>query len=119
MRRIRRAPGTQLARAGERTTILRVDKPVPQVRFRATTLKGSPEGRIEIDTGQTLPRSERLAPENHVPGDGLVSLSIVPEHDTAITFLPTERPGNTPALLGGMALMVGAIGWTMFEFLAG
>lgn len=119
MRRRRRAPGTQLARAGERTVILTVDEPVDEVRFRAATLTGTPSGRIEIDTGAELPRTAELAPENRIPGSGLVGLSIIPDSDTAITFLPAERPGNTPALVFGLILVAGAVSWTLFDFMAG
>ena len=119
MRRLRRAPTTQLARAGERTLILRADKPVPEVRFRATTLDGTPAGRIEIDTGQDLPLTQALGEENLVPGKGLVSLSIVPQADTAITFLPAERPSNLPMMIGGLIVVFGAIGWTAYDFLLG
>ena len=43
MRRRRRAPLTQLARAGERTQLLIGDAPLAQVRFTATVLGGTPE----------------------------------------------------------------------------
>ena len=119
MRRLRRAPTTQLARAGERTLVPRADKPVPEVRFRATTLAGPARGRIEIDTGENLPRTQPLAEENVVPGAGLVALSIVPEADTAITFLPAERPSNIPMMIGGLVVVFGALGWTAYDFLLG
>lgn len=117
-RRRQRAPTTQLARAGERTRILISDSPLPEVRFRATTLNGTPEGRIEIETVEGT-RTAPLTPDNVLDTSGLISLSVVPASDTAISFAPVQRPANLPlALMGGAALLV-AVGWTAWDFLGG
>ena len=118
MARKRRAPPTQLARAGERTIILVGDEAVPEVRFRATTLAGDPAGRVEIDTGDPLPRTAELAPEVRLDATGLRSLAVIPEADTAITFLPVERPSSPAYLVLGGVLVAGAVGWTLLDMLA-
>ena len=118
MRRRPRPPGTQLARAGERTLILTADKPVPEVRFRASSLANDPRGRVEIDRG-TGPEVQDLGPEVRIDGTGLVAVSIVPEADTAITFLPIEQPGNWPMMILGMILLAAASLWTLYDFLGG
>ena len=118
MRRRPRPPGTQLARAGERTVILTADKPVPEVRFRASTLNNQPAGRVEVDRGSG-PETLELGPEVRIDGEGLVAVSVVPDADTAITFLPVERPGNLPMMIGGMILLTGATLWTLYDFVGG
>ncbi|MEM7056861.1 MAG: hypothetical protein AAF557_04685 [Pseudomonadota bacterium] len=118
MRRRPRPPGTQLARAGERTLILTADKPVPEVRFRASSLADDPKGRVEIDRGSG-PEVQELGTEVRIDGTGLVAVSIVPEADTAITFLPAEQPGNWPFMIGGMILLAAASLWTLYDFLGG
>ncbi|MGD1922691.1 MAG: hypothetical protein ACFB03_00685 [Paracoccaceae bacterium] len=120
-RRLRR-PTTQLARAGERTCILTVDRAVPSVRFRATTLQGEPTGRIEVETGSpdTPDMSVRdLASEVEIRGDGLVRVSIIPRSDTAITFLPTETPASPLWFAVGAILVFGASIWTAWDFFGG
>jgi hypothetical protein len=119
MRRKRRAPITQLARAGERTQILTADKPVDEVRFRATVLDGQPAGRIEIDTGDPLPRTAELGPENRLDTTGMKTLAIIPDRDTAITFLNVNRPGSTWVFAGGIVLVGAAVGLTLYDMLGG
>ncbi len=119
MARKRRAPTTQLARAGERTIILVGDDPVPQIRFRASTLAGKPRGRIEIDTGDPLPRTAELAPEVLLDATGLRSLAVIPEADTAISFLPVDRPSSPIYMALGFALFLGAVGWTAWDLVMG
>ena len=118
-RRKRRAPTTQLARAGERTIILVGDDPLPQVRFRASTLTGEPKGRVEIDTGEDLPRTAELGPEVTLDATGLRSLAVIPESDTAITFLPVERPTSPLYLVLGFAIMAGTLGYTLWNMVMG
>ena len=118
MRRRRRAPTTQLARAGERTRILVSDSPLPEARFKASTLDGTPKGRIEIETVDGT-RTAELNPDNRLDTSGLISLSVVPQADTAITFVPVDRPANLPMAIGAGLLMLGAIAWTAYDFLGG
>lgn len=118
-RRRRRAPTTQLARAGERTIILVGDEPVPEIRFRATTLTGKPAGRIEIDTGDALPRTAELGPEVRLDATGLRQMAVIPEADTAITFLPVKRPSSPLYFILGVVVLGGAVIWTFWDFLAG
>ena len=117
-RRRVRPPGTQLLRAGERTHILNADKPVPEVRFRATVLDGVPRGRITVDRVDG-PETQELVDEVWIDGTGLVAVSVVPETDTAITFLPVERPSSPAFFLLGGVLFLGAIGWTFWELVGG
>ncbi|MEM6661985.1 MAG: hypothetical protein AAF666_07385 [Pseudomonadota bacterium] len=119
MRRKRRAPTTQLARAGERTVILIGDEAVPEIWFRASTLSGTPRGRIEIDLGEDLPRTADLAEDNRLDATGLKTLAIIPEADTAITFRRIEKPGSDWMFLAGGVAMAVAIGWTAWDFLGG
>ncbi|MEM7582873.1 MAG: hypothetical protein AAF560_05790 [Acidobacteriota bacterium] len=119
MRRRRRAPTTQLARAGERTILLVGDEPVPEIWFRASTLSGTPRGRIEIDTGETLPRTAELGEDNRLDATGLKSLAVIPEADTAISFRRIEKPGSTWVFVAGSLFVAAAVGWTAWEFLAG
>lgn len=118
MRRRPRAPGTQLARAGERTLVLTADRPVPEVRFRASTLNDAPKGRVEVDrvSGKYI---QDLGDEVRIDGNGLVTVSIVPEADTAITFLPADQPQNWPMMLLGMLVLAGATLWTLYDFVLG
>lgn len=115
MRRRVRPPATQLARGGERTLILRADKPVPEVRFRAAALSGDPSGRIEVDRGSGLPERQDLGIENAIDGNGLVAVTIIPDADTAITFLPVERGTNPALVLAGLVLVIGAGLWTLYD----
>ncbi|MEM9062897.1 MAG: hypothetical protein AAGD13_20735 [Pseudomonadota bacterium] len=117
-RRLRR-PTTQLARAGERTCILTVDREVPLVRFRATTLQGEPAGRVEVETGSKdapVLNVRDLAGEVEIDGDALVQISIVPERDTAITFLPVNTPTSPVWFAVGTVLVLGASLWTAWDF---
>ena len=116
MRRRPRPPATQLARAGERTLILTADRPVPEVRFRAAALVDQPAGRVEIERGSG-PEILDLASEVRIDGEELVSVSIVPEADTAITFLPVDRPGNLPLMIFGFVLLAAASLWTLYDFM--
>ncbi len=117
MARKRRAPTTQLARGGERTIILVGDDPVPEIRFRATVLDGEPAGRIEIDTGDALPRTAALASEVRMDASGLKTLSVIPEADTAISFLPVDRPTSPVYFILGSLMLIGAVGWTAWDLL--
>jgi hypothetical protein len=122
MRRRQRTPGTQLLRAGERTRVVMADIPIDEVRFRASVLNGTPAGRIEIErSGETESEMhvQTLGHENNIDARGLIQISVVPEADTAITFLPVKRPSSLPAVIGGAVLVFGAIGWTAMELFGG
>ncbi len=110
-------PGTQLARAGERTKLLIGDGHVPKVRFRATTLAGQPQGEVSVETVDGT-RIADLGQENLLDTEGLISLSVVPEADTAITFVPVERPSNPLFFVVGSIVTAAAIGWTAWSVLA-
>lgn len=116
MGRRRRAPGTQFARAGERTTILLGDMPLDRIRFRAVTLVGEPTGRIEMELAEGKRLVEELKGEQTLAAGDLKSLSVVPEHDTAITFLPVDRPSSPLYFLLGGALLLGAVLLTAWDF---
>ena len=111
-----RPPGTQLARAGERTLIIKADIPVPEVRFRASVMEGAPTGRILVDRADG-PETLDLQQETRIDGDGLIAITVVPDRDTAITFQPAQRPGNAPLAIAGFILLVGGMLWTSWEFL--
>ena len=117
MRRKLRRPSTQLARAGERTCIVTADEPVPYVVFRAASLEGEPEGRIDVRrTAGT--ETQPLLGENRVDGTGLVDISIVPKRDTAITVrVLTDRPTSMPLAIGGIVLVIGAVVFTAWDML--
>lgn len=117
-RRRHRTPGTQLARAGERTRLLIGDSPLSEVRFKASTLTGTPSGRLDIETVNGT-RSEGLTTENELDITGLISLSVVPEADTAITFLPPKRPANPVLAITGGAMLLGAVAWTALDLMGG
>ena len=119
MRRRRRAPTTQLARAGERTYILTNDADVKEIRFRATVLDGTPTGRVEIESGKGLPRTQALEPENVIDATGMTRLALVPDKDTAITFTKQYDAGSFWAMIGGMIFVAVAVGWTAWDFLGG
>jgi hypothetical protein len=110
------APGTQLARAGERTKLLIGDTLVPQVRFKATTLQGAPQGSVSIETVHGT-RTEDLHAENLLETDGLISLSVVPKTDTAITFVPVQRPSNPLFFILGTLVVGIGLFWTTRDFL--
>lgn len=116
MLRRRRAPTTQLARAGERTRLVVADEPIPELRFRAATLADSVEGTIEalMDSGR---QTQPLGAENLLDARGLKELSVVPMHDTAITFLPPKRTAFQPATLLGAGMVLVAIVWTAWDLL--
>lgn len=122
MRRRQRTPGTQLLRAGERNRIVMADIPIDEVRFRATVLNGAPSGRVEVERrgeAEAEMHVQQLGAENRIDASGLIQISVVPEADTAITFLPVNRPGSLPAVIGGAVLVFGAIGWTALELFGG
>jgi len=96
--------------------ILRADTPVPAVHFRASVLDGVPAGRVEIERAAGT-EIAALRPEVRIDGAGLVSVSLIPECDTAVTFLPIDRPGNLPLMIAGLALLLGALAWTAFDIL--
>lgn len=119
MRRRLRQPTTQLARAGQRTTILAAQPDAETVRFRAKVLQGTPTGRLEIErSGEDgiVRATQPLAAENEVATEALTALHVIPDHDTAIS-LKAPRNGSSPgfALLGGAAMLV-AIGLTALEW---
>ncbi|MEM0987700.1 MAG: hypothetical protein AAGK00_02380 [Pseudomonadota bacterium] len=110
-RRRRRAPDTQLARAGERTQLLIGDAPLAEVRFKATVMDGPVTGTVSIETVDGT-RTADLTDDNRLDTHGLISLSVVPQRNTAITFVPAQgRPFGAGVVLGG-ALIIGAIAWT-------
>ena len=121
MRR-RRRPATHFLRAGHRARIFASDEGVPFLRFRAATLKGDPAGRIEIetgDTGQAAQQVFQLRPDNRFENADIRAVSIVPEHDTAITFVPAETKGFLFYLIVGAAFVAGATLWTLWEAVGG
>lgn len=120
MARKLRPPPTQLLRAGERNRLLIADKAVPLVRFRASTLQGEPAGRIEVETGteaKPVLNVVPLAAENRIDGADLLRIAVIPQTDTAITFLPVEPQSSPIALIGGGVLVIGAFVWTLFEMI--
>ncbi len=120
MRRRLRRPTTQLARAGERTPILNVDTPVPEVRFRAVVLNGTPSGAVEVETGDSEnPRRQSipLQEEHRIDGTDLVRISLVPHTDTAVTFLPVETKGSLPFVILGALVVIGGLGLTVIDLL--
>ena len=122
MRRRQRRPGTHLLRAGERTQVFKSDTGVPQVRFRAMTLKGKPEGRVDIETGdpsEPTPETRDLAAENLIDQSPVLSISVVPVNDTAITFVGQEQKNSIAMLLLGIIVVAGATVWTALEFFGG
>lgn len=116
MRRRVRPPQTQLARAGERTVIITADRPVPEIRFRASCLEGTPSGRVEVDRADG-PETLALSQEVAIDGNGLVAISVVPDADTAISFLPIDRPDNPVLFVAGLAMLAGASLWTLYDFM--
>ena len=116
MRRRRRTLTTQLARAGERTRLVIADEPIPELKFRASTLADTLEGTVEVeaDAGR---RTQPLGPENTIDAHGLRELSIVPAQDTAITFQPPKRPISSPLVLLGILMMFVALAWTAWDLL--
>ena len=116
MRRRQRAPTTQLARAGERTRILISDSPIAEVKFKATCLTGDPTGTVHLETVDGG-RTEPLAADNRLNTDGLISMSVVPEADTAITFQPPDRPSNPVVVALGALFLTGALLWTGWDLL--
>ena len=118
MRRRQRAPTTQLARAGERTRILISNSPLAEVEFKATCLTGAPSGTIHIETVDGT-RAATLGPDNLVNTDGLISMAVVPEADTAITFQTPKRPSNPLLVALGTVLLIGAVAWTAWDVMGG
>ena len=114
MARRRRAPTTQLARAGERTKILISDSPLPEVRFRANCLTDTPAGTVHVETLDGT-RIAPLGPDNTIDTTGLISMSVVPKADTTITFVPTDRPSNPLFVAIGAMMLVGALAWTFLN----
>lgn len=122
MRRRQRRPGTHLLRAGERTQVFKSETGADFVRFRAMTLKGKPEGRIDVETGEpSAPTHDTrdLKDENLFEGQSVLNISVVPVNDTAITFAPREQSGSIFYLLIGFAFVAGATLWTTLEFFGG
>lgn len=122
MRRRPRRPATQLLRAGHRTKIFASEEGVQTLNFRAVTLKGVPSGRIEVETGQPGGSSQQivqLSPDNQIQDACIRAVSIVPEHDTAISFEPPETKSSVFYLVIGAAFVVGATMWTLWEAMGG
>lgn len=122
LRRKRRA-GTHLLRAGERTQVFQSETGVPFARFRAMTLKGEPVGRIDFETGDPAePRahSDALCAENLIENGPILKISIVPEHDTAITFVQRDdSKGSVFYMVLGFAFICVATAWTAWDFMGG
>ena len=114
--RRRRAPTTQLARAGERTRILISDSPLAEVRFRANCLTTDPAGTVHVETVDGT-RTETLGSDNTIDTTGLISMSVVPRADTTITFVPTDSPSNPFLVAGGAMLITGAVLWTAWDLM--
>lgn len=123
MRRRQRRAGTYLLRAGERTLVFQSETGAPFARFRAMTLKGEPCGRIDYETGDLASPSthtEVLAAENVIETGPILKISIVPEHDTAITFVPkVDRKGSALYLVLGFVFICVATFWTAWDFFGG
>ena len=118
MRRRLRRPATQLLRAGHRARIFASEEGVQSLRFRAATLKGNPAGRVEVETGPGGTAAQRvfkLHPDNTFEDTDIRAVSIVPEHDTAITFVPAETKGSLFYLIVGAVFVAGATLWTFWE----
>ena len=118
MARRRRAPMTQLARAGERTTILVGDGTQSDVVFRARTLAAQLAGTLEIETAQGR-RNQPLADVNALDATDLTRLSVVPDSDTVITFVPPSRPSSPVWIAIGMVFLCAAVAWTGWDLIAG
>ena len=119
LRRARRNR-VQLLRAGERSHVLIADTEVPLVRFRAQCLQGEPAGTVEVKSGNAESPNTRTFPlhvENIIDASGLVSVSIVPDQDTAITFTSEAQHTSIMMTLLGAIFVVGATLWTAWEFL--
>lgn len=115
MRR-RRAPTTQLARAGERTRLLVSDGEIAEVKFKATCLAGEAAGTVHLETVDGM-RTAPLGRDNRLDTAGLISMSVVPEADTAITFQPPDRPSNPLVVALGAMLLFGALLWTGWDLM--
>ena len=75
-------------------------------------------GRIDIETLDGT-RAAELQAENLLDTTGLISLSVVPDSDTAITFKTIDRPSNLPLAIVGGVLLLGAIAWTAYDLVGG
>ena len=120
MLRRKRRQSTHLLRAGQRANVFQSDEPTAFVRFRAQVLQGTPEGRVDIETGD--PENPQmhcrdLATENLFEDSDVLKISVVPTYDTAITFAPPEQRGSFFYLLVGFVFIVGATVWTAKDFL--
>ncbi|MEM7743003.1 MAG: hypothetical protein AAF409_04760 [Pseudomonadota bacterium] len=113
-----RAPETQLARAGERTQLLIGNAPIQEIRFKATVLDGDVAGRLSVETVNGT-RTEALAEDNRLDAHGLISLSVVPENNTAITFVKPDNRPFSPMVAVGAVLILGAVGWTAWDIVGG
>ena len=122
MRRRLRRPATQFLRAGHRARIFASDEGVQSLRFRAATLKGDPVGRVEVETfagGTAAQQVFQLGADNAFQDTSIRAVSIVPEHDTAITFEAGESKGSMFYLIVGAAFVIGATVWTLWEAMGG
>ena len=120
MLRRKRRQSTHLLRAGQRANVFQSDEPAPFVRFRAQVLQGEPAGRIDYETGDPANPQKHAADlgvENLFEGVGVLKISVVPTHDTAITFQPPEQGGSFFYLLVGFLFVLGATVWTARDFL--
>ena len=122
MLRRKRRQSTHLLRAGQRTQVFKSETSASFVRFRAMTLKGDPDGRVDLETGDpSSPKAEvrELAAENLFEDQDVLSISVVPVHDTAITFAGPEEKGSFFYLFIGFLFVIGATAWTALEFIGG
>ena len=122
MRRRLRRPTTQLLRAGQRAQIFASEEGVQALSFRATTLRDAPAGHIEIETGAagaSARQVHQLSADNKFQDTCIRAVSVVPEHDTAITLEPAETTGSVFYLIVGAAFIVGATLWTLWEAMGG
>ena len=122
MLRRKRRPGTHLLRAGQRTNTFESEEGVPEVRFRAQVLQGKPSGRIDIeagDPGAPIHRVMDLQVDNAVAEDRVRKISIVPDVDTAITFVTEQDKPSTFYPILGAAFVIVATATTFWEFIGG
>ena len=120
MLRRKRRQSTHLLRAGQRTQVFKSDEGATFVRFNAMTLKGDPEGRVDFETGDPAEperHTRDLSAENLFQEMDVLNISVVPVHDTAITFVPPDQKGSFFYLFIGFAFVLGATIWTAKEFL--
>ncbi|MEM7213074.1 MAG: hypothetical protein AAF479_14485 [Pseudomonadota bacterium] len=122
MLRRKRRPGTHLLRAGQRTNTFESDEGVPEVRFRAQVLQGQPSGRIDVEAGEPdapVRRVLDLQVDNAIIEDRVRKISIVPDSDTAITFVTEQDKPSIFYPIIGAAFVLLATATTFWEFIGG